>query len=113
MGTNKYKITGDGNIIGDHNLQVFHKTTSDVSKNLLDLIEKVTASQNERHELENDLRIVQGENHNAVMRTKSAGRIGYWLKNVAGEAGKAMLQEMTKSGIDWVKTIVAEAEVVS
>jgi hypothetical protein len=36
----KYNIKGDGINIGDNNAQVFHKTTSDISKELIYLIAK-------------------------------------------------------------------------
>lgn len=97
----EHNIKGDGNIIGDNNFQVFHKTTSNLSQELVALISKLATSKDEEKELENDLKIVQDENQSVAKKTSAAGRIAKWLKTVAGEAGKIMLQKMVESGIDW------------
>lgn len=109
----KYNIKGDGIIIGDNNVQVFRKTTSDVSKDLLILIAKLATSKNEETELENDLKVVQDENQSAAKKTSAAGRIAKWLKIVGGEAGKILLQKMMESGLNWAQHIAATADLSS
>ncbi len=68
-------------------MQVFHKKTSDVSRDLVDLIANLATSKEEETKLENDLKVVQDENQTVGNKTSAAGRIAKWLKTVAGEAG--------------------------
>lgn len=108
----KYNIKGDGIIIGDNNVQVFRKTTSDISKELIHLIAKSATTKEEEKELAYELKVVQDESQTIAKKTSAAGRIARWLKTGAGEAGKIMLQKMMESGLDWARHIVAAADII-
>lgn len=108
----KYSIKGDGIIIGNNNVQIFHKTTSDISKDLVALIAKLATSKEEVTELESDIKVVQDENQTIVKKTSAAVRLAKWLKTVAGEAGNIMLQKMMESGLDWAQHIAVTADLI-
>jgi hypothetical protein len=104
------KIKGDGNIVGNNNVQTFNKrTTSPVSRELIELITKFSASKEERDDLESALEIVQDKNQSAATKTVAASKIAKYLKTVAGEAGRVILGRMLDSGIDWEEHIATVA----
>lgn len=107
---NKYKIKGDGNIVGNNNIQTINKTKTNVNKELVELIYKL-ANPDEQKSLIQDLDTLQDEKQEVNNKKSAGARIAKYLKTVAGEAGKVVLAQLMTSGYHWAEYIIREAQI--
>lgn len=105
MGT--VRIKGNNNIVGNDNSQVIMKITSGANSEMLALLSKLLE---DREDLKKELEAVQDQAAPIESRKRAASKLGAFLKGTAQEGGRALLQWMIGSGLEWATLIATAAE---
>lgn len=106
---NNNTINGNFNIVGDHNVQNVTITSSNISEEIVKLIEKLAVGK-EKESLMADLSLVKEDTADPQEKITASGRLAKFLKTVGGAAGKVVLSELVKSGLKWAHLIPVLAE---
>lgn len=95
-----YKIKGDGNIIGNDNISVFHKSST-IEKELVEIIKNNAKSSEEREKLLVDLATLKNEHASSKEKGVSGAALRQFLLTYGGVAGAEVLAKLVELGMVW------------